>query len=154
MERVIQLLSGPNLNMLGMREPELYGWDTIDILVTRARTRAELLGFSLEHLQSNREAGLVEAVQGLGPEIAALVINAGALSHYSWALADALAAKKMVKIELHITNTFAREAWRWSSVLAPVVDGSIQGFGAAGYEIAVMAAAQLLEERAGGAATS
>ncbi len=152
MERVIQLLSGPNLNMLGTREPDLYGRDTIDTLVARARKRAELLGYGLEHLQSNRESDLVEVVQGLGPPTAALIVNAGALTHYSWALADALAAKGMVKIELHITNTLARESWRWRSVLAPVVDGSIQGFGAVGYEIAVVAAAQLLADRTGGLA--
>jgi 3-dehydroquinate dehydratase-2 len=145
--RSILLLSGPNLNLLGQREPAVYGTDTLDDHVQRAAAAAKERGIDLEHLQSNREGELIEAVHGARGRVDAIVINAGAFTHFSWALADALAAFDGVKVELHLSNPFAREPWRHTSVLAPVVDGAVVGFGGLGYELAVAAAARLLDER-------
>ena len=102
----------------------------------------------MKHLQSEHEADLVEAVHQARGSVDAIVVNAGALSHYSWALHDALAAFDGVVVELHLSNPDAREPWRRRSVLAPVADGSVAGFGGLGYELAVEAAARLVEGRA------
>lgn len=142
--RTVLLLSGPNLDLLGEREPLIYGNETLDDHVARARRTAEEHGLELEHLQSNHEGQLVEAVHGARGRVAAVIVNAAALSHYSWSLHDALAAFDGPVVELHLSNYRAREPWRHTSVLAPVVDGSISGFGGHGYELAVVAVARLL----------
>jgi 3-dehydroquinate dehydratase-2 len=140
----VLLLSGPNLNLLGEREPEVYGTATLDDHVARARAMAEDLGLELEHLQSNHEGELVDAVHAARGRCAAIVINAGAFTHYAWSLHDALASFDGVVVELHISNPNAREPWRHTSVIAPVADGSIVGFGGHGYELAIEAVARLL----------
>ena len=140
----VLLLSGPNLNLLGEREPEVYGTATLDDHVGRARAAAEKHGLVLEHLQSNREGELVEAIQQARGRCAAVIVNAGALTHYAWSLHDALAAFDGPVVELHISNPNAREPWRHTSVIAPVAKGSIVGFGGHGYELAVDAVAELL----------
>lgn len=142
----ILLVSGPNLNLLGDREPEIYGRDTLDDLVRDARAVAEANGHVLEHVQSNHEGEIVDAIQGARGRCAAIVINPGALTHYSYAVADALAAFHGVKVELHLSNPPAREAWRRNSVVAPVVTGTVAGFGRHGYRLALEAAAVLLKE--------
>ena len=142
----ILLLSGPNLNMLGAREPEIYGRDTLDELVGDARAVAEANGHSLDHVQSNHEGEIVDAVQEARERHAAIVINPGAFTHYSYAIADALAAFDGPKIELHLSNPPAREAWRRTSVVAPVVTGTVAGFGRDGYRLALEAACALLKE--------
>jgi len=136
----ILLLSGPNLNLLGARQPEIYGTDTLEDLVGDARAAAEAAGHSLEHLQSNREGDLIDAIQGARGRCAAIIINPGAFTHSSYAIADALAAFDGVKVELHISNPSAREEWRRTSVVAPYVTGTVAGFGRAGYSLAVTAA--------------
>ena len=141
---IVLLLSGPNLNLLGEREPEIYGTATLDDLVARARAAADTHGLDVEHVQSNGERELVEAIQQARARCAAIIINAGALTHYAWSLHDALAAFDGVVVELHISNPNAREAWRHTSVIAPVARGSIVGFGGFGYELAVQAVAELL----------
>src|SRR5215207_9914489 len=125
---VVLLLNGPNLNLLGRREPSIYGHETLADHVATARAAAEAAGFTLEDLQSNAEADLVEAVHGARGRCAAIVVNAGALTHYGWSLHDALAAYEGVVIELHLSNPDAREPWRRTSVVAPVATGSIAGF--------------------------
>ena len=142
----ILLVSGPNLNLLGEREPEVYGRDTLDNLVADARAVAEAHGHSLDHVQSNHEGAVVDAIQGARDRCAAIVINPGAFTHYSHAIADALAAFDGPKIELHLSNPSAREAWRRTSVVAPVVTGTVAGFGRHGYRLAVEAAVALLKE--------
>ena len=142
----ILLLSGPNLNLFGQREPEIYGTDTLDELVGDARTVAEANGHALEHQQSNHEGEIVDAIQGARGRCAAIVINPGAYTHYSYAIADALATFDGVKIELHLSNPSAREAWRRTSVVAPMVTGTVAGFGRHGYRLALEAAAVLLKE--------
>jgi 3-dehydroquinate dehydratase II len=145
---IVLFLSGPNLNLLGTRQPEIYGFATLDDHIARVTSRAGAIGLTVEHLQSNYEGALVEAVHAARNRASAIVINAGALTHYSWALHDALAAFEGAKIELHLSNTHAREPWRHHSVIAPVVAGSIQGFGGDGYDLAIDAVARLLAKSA------
>lgn len=147
-ERLVVLLSGPNLDLLGERQPEVYGTDTLAQVVAVAAEEAARLGLGFEHHQSNHEGELVEHVHAARGRAAALVVNAGALSHYSWALHDAVAAFDGVVVELHLSNPAAREPFRHVSVLAPVVDGSIAGFGPLGYRLAMVSVAGLLEGRA------
>lgn len=149
MRPTVLLLSGPNLQLLGERQPEIYGTDTLEHFVTRASAAAEALGYTLEHVQSDAEADLVGAVHGARGRVDAVVVNAGALTHYGWSLHDALAAFGGVVVELHVSNPDAREPWRRNSVLAPVADGSIAGMGGLGYELAVEAAVRLVAARAG-----
>jgi 3-dehydroquinate dehydratase-2 len=140
----VLLLSGPNLDLLGIREPEIYGTATLADHVARATAVAEADGLTIEHLQSNHEGELVEAVHGARGRVAAIILNAAALTHYSWSLHDALAAFDGPVIELHLSNTAAREPWRHTSVVSPVASGTITGFGAHGYELAVRAVSLLL----------
>ena len=146
----ILVLSGPNLNLLGEREPAHYGTTTLDEIVALATETAAKFGHDVEHLQSNHEGVLVDAIHGARGRCAAIICNAGAFSHYAYALTDALAMFDGVKIEVHLSNPAAREEWRHLSVIAPVVDGSITGLRAAGYRFAVEAVAALLADRSQG----
>ena len=143
--RLVVLLSGPNLQLFGEREPEIYGSETLADRVERATVAATERGWELEHLQSDAEADLVAAVHRARTRAGAVVVNAGALSHYGWSLHDALASFDGVVVELHVSNPLAREPWRSTSVLAPVADGVVAGFGGLGYELAVEAAIRLYE---------
>ena len=138
------MLHGPNLNLLGQREPEIYGTATLDDYVQACTDWARDLGFDLEHLQSNHEGVLVDAIHAARGRCAAIVINAGAFTHYAWSLHDALATFKGPVIEVHISQPNAREPWRHTSVIAPVASGSIAGFGMLGYQLALQAVAQLV----------
>jgi 3-dehydroquinate dehydratase-2 len=142
---LVLLVSGPNLDLLGEREPEHYGTATLEDHVARATAAAAVLGLSVEHVQSNHEGDLIEAIHGARGRAAAIVINAGALSHTSWSLHDALAAYDGVVVELHISNPAAREPFRHTSVIAPVADGLVAGFGGLGYELAIQAVRRLLD---------
>ena len=140
----VLLLSGPNLNLLGIREPDIYGAATLEDHVAGATAVATDLGLELEHLQSNHEGALVEAVHAARGRVAAIIVNAAAMTHYSWSLRDALAAFDGPVVELHLSNTAARESWRHTSVVTPVATGLISGFGPHGYRLAVEAVARLL----------
>ena len=140
----VLLLSGPNLDLLGEREPEIYGSATLAEHVATAQRAAARHGLGLHHLQSNHEGDLIEAIHAARSSSVAIVINAGALTHTSWALHDALAAFEGVVVELHLSNPAAREPFRHTSVIAPQADGLIAGFGGLGYELAVDAVARLL----------
>lgn len=144
MTETVLLLSGPNLNLLGSREPEIYGLETLDEHVGAARAAARSHGLELEHVQSNAESELVDEVQRARGRCAAIIVNAGALTHYGWSLHDALATFDGPIVELHLSNPLAREAWRHTSVIAPVATGTIAGFGGAGYRLAVEAVTELL----------
>lgn len=146
----ILLLSGPNLNLLGEREPAVYGTATLDDHVETATRTADSLGLVLEHVQTNHEGELVEKVQEARGGCDAIIINAGALSHTSWSLHDALAAFDGVVVELHLSNPAGREPFRHTSVIAPVSNGCIAGFGGLGYRLAVEAVGRLLAERTDG----
>lgn len=141
----VLLLSGPNLNLLGDREPDVYGTATLEDHVAVADQAANELGLRVEHHQSNHEGELVELVHRARGRAAAIIINPGALTHYGWSLHDALAAFAGPVVELHLTNPDARESWRRTSVVAPVATGTIAGFGAQGYRLAVEAVAGLLK---------
>lgn len=144
--RIVLLLHGPNLNLLGDREPEIYGTTTLADHVDRVRTLCDDAGFDLEDLQSNAEHELVDAVQGARRRVDAIIINAGALTHYGWSLHDALATYDGVVIEVHLSNPNAREAWRHTSVVSPVAKGTIMGFGGMSYDLAVEAVKRCLAE--------
>jgi 3-dehydroquinate dehydratase-2 len=142
--RLVLLLSGPNLNLLGVREPEVYGTATLHDHVAAAEAEAARHGLTLEHHQSNHEGELVDAIQQARGRAAAIIINAGAFTHYAWSLHDALAAFDGPIVELHLSNPSAREAWRAASVISPVATGVVAGFGSSGYRLAVDAVADLL----------
>jgi 3-dehydroquinate dehydratase-2 len=144
MSATVLLLSGPNLNLLGQREPEIYGMATLDAHVALATATGEQLGLSVVHRQSNHEGDLVDAIHAARGHAAAIIINAGAFTHYAWSLHDALAAFDGPVIELHLSNPASRESWRQVSVVSPVATGVISGFGGHGYRLAVEAVAQLL----------
>ena len=143
MSNEILLLSGPNLDLLGTRNPEIYGTTTLAEHVERFTKLASDAGFSVRHVQSNFEGDLIEAVHGARESAVAIVINAGALTHSSWALADALDTFNGIKVEVHLSNPAAREPFRHLSTLAGSVSGSIAGFGATSYELALDAVRRL-----------
>jgi 3-dehydroquinate dehydratase-2 len=144
----ILLLSGPNLTMLGQRDPAVYGRATLDELVGRATAAAQELGAELLHVQGDGEDALIAAVHAAASDgTAAVVVNAGALTHYGLALRDALEILAIPKVELHLSNPTARESFRHVSVVAGVCDGVIAGLGADGYGLAVRAAVGLVRGR-------
>lgn len=137
--RKILLINGPNLNMLGVREPEKYGRTTLAEIEERLqRLAAEgTPPAALTAFQSNYEGAIVESLQTTGREVDGIIINAGALTHYSIALRDALALCSCPAVEVHLTNIHAREPFRHHSVIAEIVSGQIAGLGAVGYELAL-----------------
>ncbi len=143
---VIYILNGPNLNLLGMREPEVYGHDTLESIEQRCSARAEELGVEIAFRQTNTEGTLIDWVHEANQSGGALILNAAGYSHTSIALHDALKAVAIPKIELHISNIHAREAFRHKSMVSPVVTGLICGFGTGGYVMALDAAAGLIEK--------
>ncbi|HCJ86127.1 MAG: 3-dehydroquinate dehydratase [marine actinobacterium MedAcidi-G3] len=130
-------MSGPNLNLLGDREPEIYGTETLMDHVANAREQAQEKGFDLEHVQSNHEGALIDAIHAARGRVASIVINAGALTHYSWSLHDALSAYNGPVVELHLSDPKSREPWRHLSVIEPVAISSVVGKGGAGYREAI-----------------
>jgi 3-dehydroquinate dehydratase-2 len=138
----ILVLHGPNLNLLGQREPGVYGHTTLSDINGRLTALAGTLGAEIETLQSNHEGMILDALHGT--DAAAVVINAGAWTHYSYALRDAIAAIPAPVVEVHLSNIHARaETWRHTSVIAPVCAGSIAGFGVLSYELGLRAAVEL-----------
>ncbi len=139
------LLHGPNLSQLGSRDAAHYGTATLEDVVAATRSEAAAHDATLEHLQSEHEGDLLERIHGARTDgTDALIINAGAWTHSSYALHDALELLAIPKVEVHLSNIHARERFRRHSVIAPVCDGSIAGFGIAGYPLAVRAAIALL----------
>jgi 3-dehydroquinate dehydratase-2 len=136
--RKILVLHGPNLNLLGTREPDIYGRDTLDDINTRLAQQAQQADMVLETFQSNVEGVLVDRIQQAGREKADFILfNPGAYTHTSIALRDALAAVSIPFIEVHLSNVFAREAFRHHSYLSPIAVGVVSGLGAQGYELAL-----------------
>jgi 3-dehydroquinate dehydratase II len=144
-EPVVLLLNGPNLGLLGQREPEIYGGQTLDDHVEAVREAAAKHGLAVEHVQSEHEGVLVEAIHAARGRCAAIVINPGAFTHYAWAIHDALAAFDGPVVEVHLSNPQRREPWRHTSVVSPVATGTITGLGGTGYVLAVQAVADLLD---------
>jgi 3-dehydroquinate dehydratase-2 len=142
--RSILLLNGPNLNLLGQREPHIYGSETLSTHVSNAQSVAKDLGFELVAMQSNSSSELVDAIHAARGVHSAIVINPGAFTHYAWSIHDALSAFDGPVVELHLSNPQRRESWRHESVVAPVAVGTIAGFGAKGYSLAIQAVASHL----------
>jgi len=141
---LVLLLHGPNLNLLGDREPEIYGIETLDDYVSFTTETAEQHGLTIEAYQSNHEGDLIDQIQQARGRCAGIIINPGAFTHYAWAIHDALAAFEGPIVEVHVSNPNARQPWRHTSVVAPVSTGSIMGFGKQGYDLAVQAVAARL----------
>lgn len=146
MKRIL-VLHGPNLNLLGQREPDVYGRTTLATIDQRLLTLGSELGLTVETFQSNWEGALVDKIHAALGNHDLIIINPGALTHYSIALRDAIAGVSIPTIEVHLSNTQAREEFRHHSVIAPVAVGSIAGFGAESYELALRAATTLLAGR-------
>jgi len=142
----ILLLHGPNLNLLGAREPEVYGHATMSDHVATVVATASGHGISVEHVQTNTEGEMVNAIHAAKGTADAIVINAGAFTHYSWAVHDALKSYPGNVVEVHLSNPGAREQFRHVSVLSPVVNGTISGFGGLGYALAVEALVELADQ--------
>ncbi|WP_373492446.1 type II 3-dehydroquinate dehydratase [Parasphingorhabdus sp.] len=141
--KTIYILNGPNLNLLGMREPEIYGSETLDEIAGQIEDHARTLGFDVDIRQSNHEGHLVDWLHEAAAEGAhAAILNAGALTHTSLALFDAIKAIGTPVIEVHLSNPAAREEFRHKSFIAPVAKGTICGFGAFGYQLALDAASK------------
>lgn len=144
-EPLVLVLNGPNLNMLGLREPAIYGTEDLAGIEARCRACAGALGLRIEFRQTNHEGGLVDWVQQARGQASGLVINAGALTHTSIALMDAVLASELPVVEVHLSNIFRREPFRQHSYISQVARGVICGFGGHGYELALAAMARLLK---------
>lgn len=141
MSKLIYVLNGPNLNMLGVREPAVYGSDTLDDVRRRTQARADALGLAIDFRQSNHEGEIVTAIQEARTKAKGIIVNAGGFTHTSVAILDALQAAELPAIEVHLSNIFRREAFRHHSYISLGVKGVICGLGARGYELAVEAIA-------------
>ena len=146
MANTVLILNGPNLNMLGSREPEIYGSQTLADIEALCAAQAESLGLGIDFRQSNSEGELVDWIQQAPESAAAIIINGGAYTHTSVALLDALRAAQLPVVEVHLSNIFRREAFRHKSYISQTAAGVICGFGAHGYELALQAAARILAE--------
>ena len=144
MSATVLVLNGPNLNLLGTREPEIYGTDTLATIEAACRKRAKTLGLGVEFRQSNDEGELVDWVQEASGSFAALIVNAGAYTHTSVALLDALLATDLPIIEVHLSNIHQRDEFRQLSYVSKAADGVICGLGGVGYELALDALARKL----------
>jgi 3-dehydroquinate dehydratase-2 len=141
----ILLLNGPNLNLLGTREPEIYGKSTLQDHVAVATQAAVAAGFTLDAFQSNSASELVNKIHDAREQYSAIIINPGAFTHYAWSISDALNAVDGPVVEVHISNPQSRESWRHTSVVAPVAIGTIAGFGQQSYVLGVQAIAHYLD---------
>ena len=142
----ILVLNGPNLNLLGRRDPAHYGTDTMDSILGNLRSR--FCGVEIEYFQSNSEGAIIDRIHSAGfdPDIAGIVLNVGAYTHTSLAIADAIEAVPSPVVEVHLSNIFAREEIRRRSLIAPVCAGSISGFGAESYALAIQAIIDMCHE--------
>ena len=144
----ILIINGPNLNMVGVREPGVYGTETLESICERIRGFAEGLGLETDFIQSNHEGVILDKIHSAKGEYAGVVINAGAWTHYSVALRDAIAAVKPLPfVEVHMSNIHAREEFRHTSVIAPVCAGQICGFGSYSYLLGVKALSEIISDK-------
>lgn len=135
----IMVMNGPNLNLLGEREPNIYGGDTLASINEELSRNAEKMGYELSFFQSNSEGALIDALHKARLDCAGVILNAGAYTHYSYAIRDAISAIKIPVVEVHLSNVNSRDEFRKTSVIAPVCIGSIAGFGKYSYDLALFA---------------
>lgn len=146
-KKIIQVINGPNLNMLGKREPQIYGSLTLNQINTDLAQQAIPLGLELSFFQSNHEGAIVDKIHEIFDEkIAGVIINPGALTHTSIVLRDALLLLPCPIVEIHLSNIYKREAFRHKSMLADIVTGQVAGFGHYGYQMALNAVANMINE--------
>ena len=144
MKKVL-VMHGPNLNLLGEREPGIYGTDTFESINKEITAKANDLGFECEVFQSNSEGALIDKLHAARLDCAGVVLNAGAYTHYSYAIRDAIAAIKIPVIEVHISNVHSRDEFRNNSVISPVCAGVIAGFGKNSYSLGLIALKDIIE---------
>ncbi len=144
--RTILMVNGPNINMLGTRQPDIYGKTTLADIEANVRTHAEAQSVTVTFVQSNHEGAIIDALQDTGRKVDGVIINPGAFTHYSYAIRDALAMLSCPIIEVHLSNIHTREEFRHTSVTAPVVRGQIVGLGWRGYLLALDYLAALFAE--------
>ena len=142
----VSLIHGPNLNLLGTREREVYGGDSFDEINRSIKQRAQLLDIEVRILQSNHEGEIIDAIQDARTWADAVIINPAAFTHYSYAIRDAITAVRLPTIEVHLSNVYRREPVRHHSVIAPVAVGQIAGLGPVGYLLALEAAKFIVEQ--------
>ena len=142
--KTVLVINGPNLNLLGQRQPEIYGSATLSDHVERVKEIGAAAGIEVVDFQSNSSGEIVDRIHAARGKEDAIIINAGAFTHYAWSIHDALATFSGPKIEVHISNPAAREEWRQVSILSSVGNGSIAGFGGLGYDLAIAAVDSLL----------
>jgi len=147
MTKPIYVLNGPNLNLLGSREPDVYGHETLEDVRARCERKASKLGFAVDFRQSNHEGELVAWIQEAREKAAGVIVNAGALTHSSIAMLDALLASELPCVEVHLSNIFRRESFRHNSYISKGAIGLICGFGPLGYELAVEALAASIKQK-------
>ena len=145
MEKKILVIHGPNLNLLGEREPGVYGYENFESINESIVEAANAMGFDCEVFQSNHEGEIIDAIHDARLEFDGIIINAGAYTHYSYAIRDAIASVKTPVIEVHMSNIHAREEFRHTSVIAPVCAGQISGFGKYSYFLALAALKNLMK---------
>lgn len=142
----ILVIHGPNLNLLGNREPEIYGTLTLDRINTMIRSLGEELGLETENFQSNHEGAIIDKIHAAIGQVNGIIINPGAYTHYSLAIRDAIASVPVPVVEVHLSNVHAREEFRRHSVIAPVAQGQIAGFGADSYLLGLRALAAKIQK--------
>ena len=150
---IVFILNGPNLNLLGVRDPSIYGRDTLGDIEERCIARAAALGLEIDFRQTNHEGQLVDWIHEARESADGIILNAGALTHTSVALLDALSAAELPVIEVHLSNIFRRESFRHHSYVSLAANGVICGLGAQGYELALEAVAGLIERESDEAAS-
>lgn len=147
MQNRVIVLNGPNLNLLGTREKDVYGTTTLANIAADVNSEAQLLGLEVDFVQTNHEGEIIDKLHEARGKYDLIIINPGAYTHYSIAIRDAVKAVELPCIEVHISNIYAREEFRSKSVIAPVCTGQISGFGVYSYIVALNAASILLSEQ-------